>query len=95
MLTDINDSKGKKAVDDLANEFGPEKIGFVTADVTESDQLESKFVFFLILIDYFISVLDAFQQAVTAFEGLDIVVNNAAILNDTAWEDEINTNCVS
>lgn len=44
MLTDINDTKGKKAVDDLANEFGPEKIGFVTADVTESDQLESKLV---------------------------------------------------
>lgn len=42
MLTDINDSKGKKAVDDLANEFGADKIGFVTADVTESDQLESK-----------------------------------------------------
>lgn len=44
MLTDINDTKGKKAVDDLANEFGPEKIGFVTADVTESDQLESEFL---------------------------------------------------
>lgn len=39
--------------------------------------------------------IDAFQQAVAAFDGLDLVVNNAAILNDTAWEDEINTNCVS
>lgn len=44
MLADINENKGKKAVDDLAGEFGPDRIGFVVTDVTESEQLESMFI---------------------------------------------------
>uniref|UniRef100_A0A1Y1LQB1 Uncharacterized protein n=1 Tax=Photinus pyralis TaxID=7054 RepID=A0A1Y1LQB1_PHOPY len=38
---------------------------------------------------------EAFRKAVDIFKQLDIVVNNAGILNDLDWEKEIGVNLVS
>lgn len=40
-------------------------------------------------------MLDAFKSCVSTWNGLDIVINNAAILDESCWEKEIHTNCVS
>lgn len=37
---------------------------------------------------------EAFQTTITEFDGLDIVVNNAEIMNDKFWELEVDVNLV-
>ena len=39
-------------------------------------------------------VSEAFQRTVETFGRLDIVVNNAGILNDVQWEKEVDINLV-
>lgn len=38
---------------------------------------------------------EAFQSSIDEFDGLDIVVNNAEIMNDKFWELEVDVNLVS
>lgn len=38
---------------------------------------------------------EAFQSTLAEFDGLDIVVNNAEIMNDKFWELEVDVNLVS
>lgn len=38
---------------------------------------------------------EAFQSTVAEFDGLDIVINNAEIMNDKFWELEVDVNLVS
>ena len=42
-----------------------------------------------------IMLLDAFKAAILAMENIDIVVNNAGILDERRWEREIVVNIVS
>lgn len=37
---------------------------------------------------------EAFKATLIKFKGLDIVINNAGILNDKQWELQIAINCV-
>lgn len=43
----------------------------------------------------FLSLLAAFKLAMSTFGRIDIVINNAGILNDKNWQLEIAINCVS
>lgn len=43
----------------------------------------------------FIYILDAFLETIKIFENVDILINNAGILNDAIWEKEILINIVS
>lgn len=38
---------------------------------------------------------EAFQNTLAEFDGLDIVVNNAEIMNDKFWELEVDVNLVT
>ena len=40
-------------------------------------------------------ILAAFKKTDSTFGGLNIVINNAGILNDNAWEKQIAINVVS
>ena len=40
-------------------------------------------------------VTEAFKKTHTTFKALDIVINNAGMLDDSRWELEIATNLVS
>jgi 15-hydroxyprostaglandin dehydrogenase (NAD) len=39
-------------------------------------------------------VTEAFQATISALGGVDIVINNAGIMNDRFWELEVDTNLV-
>ena len=41
------------------------------------------------------NVTDAFKKTYTTFKAVDIVINNAGILDDSRWELEIAINVVS
>lgn len=43
---------------------------------------------------YFILILDAFKKTVDTFKNVDILINNAGILNDKIWERQIAINFV-
>ena len=47
---------------------------------------------FLIFVSYF---LETFQRAIQTFGSIDILINNAGILNDRFWELEVDINFVS
>ncbi|KAF5305620.1 hypothetical protein FQR65_LT07701 [Abscondita terminalis] len=74
-LADINEELGKKALGDLGEQFGHDKVIFVKVDVTEKTQFE-----------------DAFKKTLVKFKNIDILINNAGILDDTKWEKEIDIN---
>lgn len=42
-----------------------------------------------------LSISEAFRKTIEAYGQIDIVINNAGILNDIKWELEININLVS
>ena len=42
----------------------------------------------------YIFILEAFQYTKAHFNGLDIVINNAEIMNDKFWELEVDVNLV-
>jgi 15-hydroxyprostaglandin dehydrogenase (NAD) len=74
-LADVNKDYGQKAVEEIQNEFGPNKVVFVQTDVTNMKSYE-----------------EAFKKTIEAFKNIDIVINNAGILNDAIWEKEIAIN---
>ncbi|XP_025832270.1 15-hydroxyprostaglandin dehydrogenase [NAD(+)]-like [Agrilus planipennis] len=75
-LVDVNADLLQKAKEQIAKEFGPDKVDFTKADVTDKNQLEA-----------------AFKKAIQVFNQLDIVINNAGILDDVNYEKEIQINC--
>ncbi|XP_068912372.1 15-hydroxyprostaglandin dehydrogenase [NAD(+)]-like [Tenebrio molitor] len=74
-LADVNNDYGEKAVEEIQNEFGPNKVVFVQTDVINRQSYE-----------------EAFKKTIEAFKNIDIVINNAGILNDATWEKEIAIN---
>ncbi|XP_070579024.1 15-hydroxyprostaglandin dehydrogenase [NAD(+)]-like [Ptychodera flava] len=68
-MADINENAGHKALENLKEQHGSDKVCFCKCDVTSKDQLE-----------------DAFKKCVDTFGQLDIVCNNAGILNEFKWQ---------
>lgn len=46
------------------------------------------------LIIFYVLILDAFEKTINKFKHLDIVINNAGILNELQWEKCIAINLV-
>lgn len=40
-------------------------------------------------------ISEAFKKTIDVFKNLDILINNAGVLNDAIWEKEIEVNFVS
>ncbi|KAG5884533.1 hypothetical protein JTB14_029066 [Gonioctena quinquepunctata] len=74
-LVDINVINGKKALQDICEEFGDNRAIFVKCDITKMIELEN-----------------AFEATLGKFENIDILINNAGILDDCNWEKEIAIN---
>ncbi|CAH1366668.1 unnamed protein product [Tenebrio molitor] len=74
-LADISDECGATALQEIENEFGPNRAIFVKTDVTNLNNYE-----------------EAFKKTIEIYTNLDIVINNAGILNDALWEKEIAIN---
>jgi 15-hydroxyprostaglandin dehydrogenase (NAD) len=68
-LADISDECGATALQEIENEFGPNRATFVKTDVTNLKNYE-----------------EAFKKTIEIYKNLDIVINNAGILNDALWE---------
>lgn len=51
------------------------------------------FVVFLLLLNISTSA-EAFETTISEFDNIDIVVNNAEIMNDKFWELEVDVNLV-
>ncbi|CAH1979429.1 unnamed protein product [Acanthoscelides obtectus] len=75
VLADLSKEFGSKAVQEIEQEFGPNKAIFVQTDVTDYNQFEN-----------------AFKKAIEKYKNLDILFNNAGILNDAIWQKEIAVN---
>uniref|UniRef100_A0A8C6SYH2 Uncharacterized protein n=1 Tax=Neogobius melanostomus TaxID=47308 RepID=A0A8C6SYH2_9GOBI len=80
VLLDINTAAGKTLVEALEKKFGKEKTLFAECNV--------EFNLCVLFPSYF-------QKAADTFGGIDIVCNNAGILNETEWEKMVSINLVS
>ncbi|KAF2887764.1 hypothetical protein ILUMI_18409 [Ignelater luminosus] len=85
-IADINVKEGQEAVNKITTEFGPNRALFVKTDVTKADQLE---------VSICILFLAAFKETINKWKTVDVVINNAGIMNEGQWQLEISLNCVS
>lgn len=95
-MADLNPDLSQPALDDIEKEFGPDRAIFVETDVTDIQQFESEYLFqtketFIL----YVYLSDAFKETIKTFEHIDILINNAGILNDKTWEKEVAINVVS
>ena len=51
-------------------------------------------IFYIYYWNIYIIILEAFQKAIDEMGGLDLVINNAGILDDGRWELSIDINVV-
>uniref|UniRef100_A0A8C6T295 Uncharacterized protein n=1 Tax=Neogobius melanostomus TaxID=47308 RepID=A0A8C6T295_9GOBI len=79
VLLDINTAAGKTLVEALEKKFGKEKTLFAECNVECEEQLKGK---------------KDLNKAADTFGGIDIVCNNAGILNETEWEKMVSINLV-
>ncbi|XP_043288463.1 uncharacterized protein [Venturia canescens] len=76
MIFDIDSEAGAQAVKAVEKTYGCGKVQFVKCDTTSREQ-----------------IADAFVRANERFEGgIDIVINNAGVLDERRWEREIAVN---
>lgn len=94
-LADSNPDLSQSALDEIEKEFGPKKASFVKTDVTDIKQFESEYLFKPKVTFIIIFFSDAFKNTIDTFKHVDILINNAGILNDKIWEKEIAINVVS
>ncbi|XP_049819391.1 15-hydroxyprostaglandin dehydrogenase [NAD(+)]-like [Aethina tumida] len=74
-LIDVNIEKGNELIEEIENEFGPNKAIFMKVDVADLQEFES-----------------AFKATLDKFGNVDILFNNAGILNDKQWQKMVPVN---
>uniref|UniRef100_A0A672KAC8 15-hydroxyprostaglandin dehydrogenase [NAD(+)] n=1 Tax=Sinocyclocheilus grahami TaxID=75366 RepID=A0A672KAC8_SINGR len=72
---DVNEPLGKELKAALAEEYGPDRVEFYTADVSSKEEF-----------------IGAFQKIVDKFGHIDIMYNNAGVVNENDWEKTIAIN---
>ncbi|XP_072301760.1 15-hydroxyprostaglandin dehydrogenase [NAD(+)]-like [Eucyclogobius newberryi] len=82
-LLDVNAEAGESLTKTLETKFGKEKTIFIECNVQSKEQLK-----------VCCCLEAAFQKTVDTFGGLDIVCNNAGVLNETEWETTVSINLV-
>lgn len=98
-ICDLDSDAGEMTANELSNMFGKHRIIFCHCDVTDYSQFEGKEK--VKRIEWKINFLrkktfsEAFQTTKDTFGFIDIVVNNAEIMNDKFWELEVDVNLVS
>ncbi|KAF5287300.1 hypothetical protein FQR65_LT02173 [Abscondita terminalis] len=75
-IIDVNHNLGNEIEEKLMNEYGSDRVFFIYADVSKTDQLK-----------------DAFDTSFKHWNGLDIVINNAGMINEQDWNKTISLNC--
>jgi len=76
-FTDINEIQGEKAREDLAKEFGKDRVGFAKQDVTDATAWPTLW-----------DTADAFFSP----RKVEALVNNAGIFNKDAWQSMLDIN---
>lgn len=64
-------------------------------DVTNAEQFEGMYKFKKGIFLTGFCILAAFQKTIQTWKGIDVLINNAGVLNDTNWELEVAINAVS
>lgn len=78
-IIDLVTSNGKNAATTLRNEFGESRVVFFACDVTKTEEFEM-----------------TFEKVVDMFQGyLDILINNAGILDEKDFERTVDVNLTS
>ncbi|GJQ77752.1 hypothetical protein Trydic_g16018 [Trypoxylus dichotomus] len=99
-IADIDPTKGDQALKEITEEFGPNKAIFIKTDVTLQKEVEeiteefgpNKAIFIKTDVTLQKEVEAAFKKTIEVFKNLDIVINNAGILNDSIFERQIAVN---
>lgn len=98
-ICDINAEEGEKLASGLASRHGKDRVIFCQCDVTDYPQFEgiqlisNDIIISLLILK--ILLLESFRTTISTFGHLDIVINNAGIMNDRFWELEVDINLVS
>ncbi|XP_066252498.1 15-hydroxyprostaglandin dehydrogenase [NAD(+)]-like [Euwallacea similis] len=81
--------RGAKGVTlaDVSSDLGKEAVKLL-----ESEFGKNKATFIKTDVSNYHQLEEAFKKTLTEFDNIDILINNAGILNDSIWEREININ---
>ena len=79
-IADINEDNGKKVLSELSKKFSEDSLLYVKCDVTDDE-----------------SFRNVFSETVAKFggRGLDILCNNAGVLDEKNWTKAMQVNYVS
>ncbi|KAL1497787.1 hypothetical protein ABEB36_008685 [Hypothenemus hampei] len=69
-----------------------EKIGLKAVQELESEFGKRKAIFVQTDVTNFEQFNDAFKKTIETYQNIDILINNAGILNDTIWQKELQIN---
>lgn len=96
-MADINEDLGEEVCKSLDKEFPASNVMFHHMDVTKEEEFEGTLYILPFCIDTKndFELLAAFKTAISVFGQVDIVVNNAGILDDKDYEKEVRVNVVS
>lgn len=96
-IADINKESGEKAEEELNKKYGGKHVIFVLTDVTKDSSFESKYLLFNLLLIFLdcLLFLDAFQESVDNFKQLDIIINNAGVVEEFKYWFTVELNLVS
>lgn len=94
VVVDVNKKAGEEAVKALCDEFGLDKAIFVKTDVSDDNELEGTLPIRYYSYCY-VHIVEVFKVTFYRFKSIDIVINNAAIVDEPNWNKVIDTNLVS
>ncbi|XP_025832272.1 peroxisomal hydratase-dehydrogenase-epimerase-like [Agrilus planipennis] len=86
--TDVANKSNAAVLADINPKFGQKAIQEITKEFGAN-----KVIFKQTDVANKSNVKEAFEETIKNFEQLDIVINNAGIMNDKIWEQEIDINC--